>query len=186
VKTGGRVRRARREAILDLAVDLASAEGLEGLTIGRLAAELGMSKSGLFGRFGSKEKLQLAAVDTASQRFVSEVVEPARGEPEGLPRLRGYCDLYLSRQVVSGGCFWAGVAAEFDDRPGAVRDAIGERVAAWHAEIAHQAELGGVEDPDQLAFEIYSLTQGANSLLRLHGDKRGCARARAAIERLLS
>src|SRR3954469_23826296 len=99
-----------REGILERAMDLASVEGLEGLTIGRLASELELSKSGLFGHFGSKEELQLATVQAAARRFVRGVGEPALAKPEGAPRLRALCDGYLShleRQVFPGGCFWA-------------------------------------------------------------------------------
>src|SRR5438045_1680435 len=116
-----------REAILERAMDLASVEGLEGLTIGRLAAELQMSKSGLFGHFGSKEELQLATVREAADRFAAEVVEPTLTEEEGSPRLHALCERYigyLERNVFSGGCFFAAAAAEFDDRPGPVRDAV--------------------------------------------------------------
>ena len=112
---------SRREAILERAVEVASEEGLEGLTIGRLSSELGLSKSGLFGHFGSKEELQLAAVDAAERDLLREVVEPALTEPEGAPRLRAYCESwvgYLERKVFSGGCFFAAASAEFDGRPG--------------------------------------------------------------------
>ena len=97
---------SRRDAILERAVEVASAEGLEGLTIGRLSSELGLSKSGLFGHFGSKEELQLAAVDAANAIFFDEVVKPGLKEPEGAARLRAYCDAwvgYLERKVFSGG-----------------------------------------------------------------------------------
>src|SRR4051794_11009896 len=97
-KTRSRAKREPRrtkQAILDHAVDLASTEGLEGLTIGRLAADLGMSKSGLFGHFGSKEELQLATIEEASRRFISEVIEPTLTEPEGAPRLRALGESYL-------------------------------------------------------------------------------------------
>jgi AcrR family transcriptional regulator len=116
-----------REAILDRAVDLASTQGLEGLTIGRLATDLEMSKSGLFGHFGSKEELQLATIEAASGRFVTEVIQPTLAEPEGAPRLRAlarsYLD-YLERGVFAGGCFFAAASIEFDDRPGPVGDRI--------------------------------------------------------------
>src|SRR5215217_6715076 len=111
--------RRTREAILERAVDLASLQGLEGLSIGRLASDVEMSKSGLFAHFGSKQDLQLAAVDAAAQRFIDAVVRPALGSEQGEPRLRalvhGYLD-YLEAQVFPGGCFWAAAAIEFDDR----------------------------------------------------------------------
>ena len=178
----------RRDAILERAVDLASEEGLEGLTIGRLSSELGLSKSGLFGHFGSKEELQVAAVNAASVVFVREVIEPAQREPEGAPRLRAYCDRwvgYLERKVFSGGCFFAAATAEFDGRPGAVRDQLSQNQSAWLAELAKQAELAGAEDPEQLVFEVYSLVTGANGHHQLFDDERAFARARRAIDRLL-
>jgi AcrR family transcriptional regulator len=177
-----------RDAILERAVDLASVEGLEGLTIGRLATELGMSKSGLFGHFGSKEELQLATVREAADRFVAEVVQPALAEEEGLPRLRALCDRYvdyLERSVFSGGCFFAAATAEFDDRPGPVRDAVRTGVAAWLGLLERNAAGAGLDDPKQVAFELHALALGANAGARLFGDERAVARARTAIERLL-
>ncbi len=180
---------SRREAILERAVEVASEEGLEGLTIGRLSSELGLSKSGLFGHFGSKEELQLAAVDAASAIFVREVIEPALSEPEGAPRLRAFCESwvgYLERKVFTGGCFFAAASAEFDGRPGPVRDKLARRPeACCSARLEKQAKLAGVEDPDQLVFEVSSLVQGANAAYQLFGDERAFARARTAIERLL-
>lgn len=177
-----------RERILARAVDVASQEGLEGLTIGRLATELGLSKSGLFGHFGSKEELQLATVQAAARRFIEEVVAPAQAAPEGAERLRALCDRYvafLERGVFPGGCFWAAVSAEFDDRPGPVRDAVAGGVAAWLGELRRQAEAAGVEDPGQLAYELQALVSGANSAHRLLGDARAFERARVATDRLL-
>src|SRR2546430_9935827 len=118
-------KRSAREAILERAVDVASEEGLEGLTIGRLASELEMSKSGLFGHFGSKEELQLATVEAAARRFVNQVVEPALAEHEGASRLRALCAGYpshLDRRAFPGGRFWPSGTTEFDGRPGPVRD----------------------------------------------------------------
>jgi len=190
--TAGTDRRARpetRAAILGAAVDLASAEGLEGLTIGRLATETGMSKSGLFRHFGSKEELQLATVEEASRIFVAAVVEPALRAPEGEERLRALCDRYiahLEQQTFAGGCFWGATTAEFDDRPGAVRDAIAGAYGAWTTELARQARLAADADPEQLAFELVSVAQGANSRYRLFGDGDAFARARTAFEGLLA
>jgi AcrR family transcriptional regulator len=177
-----------REAILARAVDLASSEGLEGLTIGRLAGDLRMSKSGLFAHFGSKQELQLATVQAASQRFYEAVIAPAQGTPEGAERLRAYCDLYMSQlegALFPGGCFWAAASAELDDRPGPVRDAVQLAVGAWLSELRHQAQAAGVEDADGLAFEIYALGLGANASHRLLADRAAFSRARAAIERRL-
>jgi AcrR family transcriptional regulator len=176
--------RESRQAILEQAVDLASTDGLEGVTIGRLASELEMSKSGLFGHFGSKEELQLATVEAAGRRFAGVVVEPTLSEPEGAMRLRALCDRYLAyleRRVFPGGCFWATVTIEFDGRPGRVRDRIREGVRAWLGGLEQQAALAGVEDPVQLAFEIQALGQAANSSYQLFDDRAAFGRARLAI-----
>jgi AcrR family transcriptional regulator len=178
-----------RSTILEFAVDLASAEGLEGLTIGRLAGELGMSKSGLFAHFGSKEELQLATIEAAAERFYGAVIAPAQDAQEGEARLRAYCERYLDylqHEVFAGGCFWAATAAEFDDRPGVVRDAVRAGVAGWMGEIERQAAIAGVRAPAELAFEIYSLGLGANACSRLLGDERAFERARSAIERRIA
>jgi AcrR family transcriptional regulator len=177
-----------REAILERAVDIASTKGLEGLTIGGLASELGLSKSGLFGHFGSKEELQLATVRQAATRFVREVVEPAYREPEGRERLRALCDRYLDHlasDVFPGGCFWAAAASEFDGRPGPVRDAIRDASAAWLGELERQAQAAGAENPGQLAFELQALAAAANWSFQLFEDRAAFDRARLAMGRLL-
>jgi AcrR family transcriptional regulator len=174
-----------RAAILERAVDLASKEGLEGLTIGRLAAELRMSKSGLFAHFGSKQELQLATVEAAAARFRVAVIEPALTAPDGAPRLRAMAAEYLDRlDVYEGGCFWAAASVEYDDRPGPVRDAIAATVDAWVGELERQARIAGVADPERFAFELYSLTVGTNLRFRLSGDERVFAHARAALCRI--
>lgn len=178
-----------RAAILDRAIDLASVEGLEGLTIGRLASELEMSKSGLFAHFGSKQELQLATVAAAAQRFGAAVIEPALGAPDGAPRLRAMGDSYLAHlegDGYSGGCFWAATSAEYDDRPGPVRDAIAAALDAWLGELERQARIGGCPDPGRFAFELYAVVMGANSRFRLSGDRAVFAYARDAINRLLA
>lgn len=176
-----------RAAILDRAVDLASAEGLEGLTIGRLAAELRMSKSGLFAHFGSKQELQLATIGAAAARFRARVIEPSLVEPEGAPRLRALSERYLDQlRDYSGGCFWAATSAEYDDRPGPVRDAIAGSLDAWIAALQQQAKVAGVARPERFAFELYSLVMGANARFRLSGDERVFEYAREALERLLA
>jgi AcrR family transcriptional regulator len=180
---------ATRAAILDRAVDLASAEGLEGLTIGRLAADLEMSKSGLFAHFGSKQELQLATVEAAAERFRTAVIEPAASAPEGSPRLRAMADSYLAHlgsDDYTGGCFWGATSAEYDDRPGPVRDAIATALSAWLAELERQARVAGHEQPDRIAFEMYAIVMGANSRFRLSHDRRVFDLARDAVERLLA
>jgi AcrR family transcriptional regulator len=179
---------ATRSAILQHAVDLASKEGLEGLTIGRLASDLAMSKSGLFAHFGSKQDLQMATIEAAGMRFYEAVIAPAASVPEGAPRLRTYCERYmrtLRDGLFSGGCFWAAASAEFDDKPGPVREAIQQAVRAWLGELQRQAQIAGAEDPYGLAFEIYSLGLGANAFARLLDDHDAVSRASEALERRL-
>jgi AcrR family transcriptional regulator len=176
-----------RASILDRAIDLASAEGLEGLTIGRLASELQMSKSGLFAHFGSKQELQLATIGAAAERFKAAVIEPALDLSEGAPRLRAMAERYLDQlDDYSGGCFWASTSAEYDDRPGPVRDAIAGLLEAWLAELERQARIAGVEHPERFAFELFSLVMGANARYRLSGDRQVFDYAREALARLLA
>jgi AcrR family transcriptional regulator len=194
--TGRKAQGARtRQAILETAVDVASAEGLEGLTIGRLAAELSLSKSGLFAHFGSKEDLQLATVEAARAIFIREVVSPAFKAEDAMPRLWKLCEIwldYVQGGVFRGGCFFAAAAAEFDSRPGPVRDRIAAIMKEWlstlrRAVVAAQ-EAGQMDtsvDPTQLAFEFNALELGANWAFQLYGDRQAFARAREAIlERL--
>lgn len=177
-----------RGRILALSVQIASSEGLEALTIGRLANELGMSKSGLFGHFGSKEELQLATIEAGAGLFGRTVIDPALREPSGKPRLRklafGFID-YLESSVFSGGCFWTSVAAEFDNREGPVRDRIEHHVGVWVNILAEQAKAAGVEDPRQLAFELFSIGQGTNMQYQLFRDAEVFERARKTVERIL-
>ena len=176
-----------RAAILERAVDLASAEGLEGLTIGRLASELRMSKSGLFAHFGSKRELQLATVEAAAARFAAAVVEPALAAPAGAERLRALNERYLEHlDLYAGGCFWAATSAEYDDRPGPVRDAIAATLDAWMAELVRQAEIAGVANPRRFAFELYAVVMGANSRYRISGEAEVFEYAREALARLES
>lgn len=177
-----------RAAILSRAVDLASVEGLEGLTIGRLAADLEMSKSGLFSHFGSKQELQLAVVGAAAQRFGETVIKPAASAAAGAPRLRAMVGAYfdhLEGDAYSGGCFWGAASVEYDDRPGPVRDAIVQALDSWLAELERQAKEAGLEDPGRVAFELYALVMGANSRYRISGDRRVFTYARDAVKRLL-
>jgi AcrR family transcriptional regulator len=174
-----------RAAILEHAVDLASVEGLEGLTIGRLAAELKMSKSGLFAHFGSKQELQLATIEAAAERFRTAVIEPAMSAPDGAPRLRAMGERYLEHlDLYTGGCFWGATSAEYDDRPGPVRDAIAGAIDGWLGELERQSEIAGVEQPDRFAFELYAVVMGANARYRLSGDRKVFEHARSALERL--
>jgi AcrR family transcriptional regulator len=174
-----------RAAILDRAVDLASVEGLEGLTIGRLASDLQMSKSGLFRHFGSKQDLQLATVAAAGERFVAMVIEPALDARDGASRLRAMADRYFDYiESFPGGCFWGATMSEYDDRPGPVRDAIAASMDAWMAELVRQSKVAGIADPDRYAFELYAVVMAANARHRLSGDRRAFDLARAALARL--
>jgi AcrR family transcriptional regulator len=178
-----------RAAILDRAIDIASTDGLDGLTIGRLAGELEMSKSGLFAHFGSKQDLQLATVEAAAARFRKAVIDPTRSAADGGPRMRAMATAYLTHLdsgAYSGGCFWAATSAEYDDRPGPVRDAIAGALDAWLGELERQARVAGVVDPERLAFELYAVVMGANSRYRLSGDRRVFGYARQSVERLLA
>jgi len=181
-----------RQGILDHAVDLASLEGLEGLTIGRLADELGMSKSGLFAHFGSKEELQLAVVEAAAQRFIREIYTPALKEPRGYPRLMAICLSWLSymrRGVFPGGCFFAAASFEFDGRPGAVRNLVRRMMDDWIGALEravrmaqHEGHLDPEVNPSQVAFELNSLFIGANFSFYLRDDQQAIDRAQQAIE----
>ena len=181
-----------RKAILARAVHLASTEGLEGLTIGRLAAELSLSKSGLIGHFGSKEELQLATIDAAREIFVERVVAPALSAAEGLPRLQALCDhwlAYVQRETFHGGCFFSAAAAEFDGRPGPVRDRIAVILREWldglEAAICDAQRLHHLRsevDAKQLAFELHALELGANWAFQLFADHDAFERARRGIQ----
>ena len=181
-----------RQSILERAVDLASLEGLEGLTIGRLAEELGMSKSGLFAHFGSKEELQLATIEAARERFVESVFRPSLKAERGYPRLMAICRAWLTyvrHGVFPGGCFFAAASFEFDGRPGPVRDAIAAIMDGWIGSIEKAVALAQEEghidpdiEPEQLAFEINALFFGANFSYQLRDDKKALERAMQAIE----
>jgi len=186
-----------RQAILDTAAALATEEGLEPLSIGRLAEATAMSKSGLFAHFGSKEELQLATVDHAAALFVREVIAPAREAPRGVARVWALCENmvdYAQRQVFPGGCFFAAAAFEFNRRPGAVRDRIEHMLGTWLSYLEHaveQAQQTGelVQNPSakELAFELDAFAQAANAKFQLFRDEAVFADARRAIrERLES
>ncbi len=180
-----------RADTLDAAVSLASVVGLEGLTIGRLAGELGMSKSGLVGRFGSKEQLQLAALELAAEMFRRAVYAPAAGEPAGLRRLNAICDAwvkYLHDPPFPGGCFLTTASVEFDARPGPVNQAIKTFMRRWidtlEREVATaigNGELPEAADLKDTAFAINALAMGANCAYQLDRDPRVLESARRAM-----
>ena len=180
-----------RHAILDVAAEHASEHGLESLSIGGLATATGMSKSGLFAHFGSKEELQLATVDHAAEIFVREVIAPARSAPRGIARIWALLDgflEYVERKVFSGGCFFGTTSAEFKNRPGPVRDRIVERLGNWHSYLAHAVEqaqeLGELDPaaaPRRIAFELNAFVQNAEADHELFGDPRVFSDAREAV-----
>ena len=180
-----------RQAILSHASRLASAEGLEAVSLQRLASDLGISKSGLFAHFGSKEELQLATIDEAGRVFTEEVLKPGLKTPAGLGRVWAMCNSflsYLSRGVFPGGCFFEAALSEFDSKPGRIRDAVVEKRGYWVASLARATRdamtAGEVQpdvDADQVAWELGSLLVGANSSFVQDGGTVGIERARRAI-----
>ena len=181
-----------RHAILRRAANLASVAGLEGLTIGNLASALGISKSGLFAHFGSKEELQCAVVDEARDIFVEAVIQPAR-DLKGLRRLQHLCEnwvAYAESKVFPGGCFFSAASLEFDDRPGKVRDRIVELMMQWLdllERTVRDAQVSGEMrkdvDPHLFAFEMHALAMGGNWSSRLFKDDAGFRASRQAVVR---
>lgn len=185
-----------RQAILREAAKLATTEGLTGLSIARLADAVGMSKSGLFAHFGSKEELQLATIEAASEIFDEEVVTPALVETTGIGRLRALAENFLRHveaRVFPGGCFFASVAAEMDTHPGPVRDRAIQMTDAWFTGLlaaVRDAQAEGAvdpaEDPGQLAFELNAYLLMANAAFVAMDSTVPLAAARRAIDRRLS
>ncbi|MFN8160909.1 MAG: TetR/AcrR family transcriptional regulator [Solirubrobacterales bacterium] len=185
-----------RRAILREAASLATVDGIEGLSLGRLAEAVGMSKSGLFAHFGSKEELQLATIDTADRIYREVVVDPAREAEPGTARLLAYTDRFLAHVrdgVFPGGCFFASAAGELDTRPGPVRDRAMRSVNDWIellvAEVSAAQEAGEVDpslDPAQLAFELHAFMLLANMQFIATGEEAPLGRARRAVESRLA
>ena len=184
-----------RNSILEVAAALATEEGLDPLSIGRLAEATQMSKSGLFAHFGSKEELQLATVDHAAKLFVAEVIDPARSAPRGLARIWALCDHmigYAERQVFPGGCFFAATSFEFNNRPGPVRDRIEEMIRSWLTYLEHaveQAQEAGELDAKvsarEIAFQLDAFAQASNAQYQLFRDPQVFDDARRAIQERL-
>ncbi len=183
-----------RATILEAALTLASHMGLEGLSIGALAEVTGMSKSGVFAHFGSRDELQIAVVREYHHKFEEEVFYPALREPRGLPRLRALFDNWVRRVAVEidSGCIYISGAVEFDDRPGPVRDALVDMVQTWQDALERAIRMGVEEghlradtDPAQMLFEVHGL------ILALHHDARflrhpgAVDRAKVAFRRVL-
>lgn len=185
-----------RTRTLEAAVDLASVEGLEGVTIGRLAGHLSMSKSGLIGRFGDKEAMQHAVLDAAVERFTRAVWVPARDAEPGLPRLRAIIDAWVAHLgdgTFPGGCFVTTASVEYDARPGALHDAVKAAVRRWlgvlEAEARHAQEAGDLpadRDPAQVAFELHSLASGGSVAGRVTDDPDALARTHEAMLRVVA
>jgi AcrR family transcriptional regulator len=184
-----------RQLILDSAVRLATVEGLDGLSIGTLARATGLSKSGVYAHFDSKEELQLAAVDHARVLFIDVVVVPAL-EHGGLDRLRGFCEsflTYVEKRTLPGGCFFAAAAAELGARPGPLRERVAANQKDWVGVLTDAAneavaagELGGDTDVATLVFELNALVIAANTAFILHDDPAVLTQARTAIGRVIA
>jgi AcrR family transcriptional regulator len=192
VRDGRRVRGERtRAAILDAAVATASVSGLDGMSLSQLAARLGLSKSGLFAHWPDKESLQLAVVDRARQQWVERIVEPALRQPKGLAQVWALHEgrmAFYADQVLPGGCFFAAVGPEFDDKPGVVRDRVAEAMRTWHellvtllTKAVRLGQLHAGTDVEMLAFEIQSCDDGVIRHGRLLGSSRAIQFSRGAV-----
>ncbi|WP_223622837.1 TetR/AcrR family transcriptional regulator [Microbacterium sp. EST19A] len=181
---------ASRRVVLESATDLASVDGLDGLTIGRLSEASGYSKSSIATLFQSKEGLQLATVAAAREIFVAQIIGPARSEPRGVRRLAALMRnglIYSRDRVFSGGCFFAATAADVDSKPGPVSDAVRAGLSDWYSYVAMQiryaVDAGEIEvdDIEVLAFELIALDDQANSRSLLMRDERPYVLAAAAM-----
>ena len=185
-----------REAVTEAAVQRASIEGLEGLTIGGLADEAQMRKSSVFSLFGSKRELQMAALESAVEQFKREVWEPIAGEPPGLARLLALCDSWLSyhqREVMPGGCFLTTATVEYDARPGPMRDNVATTMSRWLDVLERETrnaieadELPPESHPADIAFELNALAAAASYGFQLWRDPEVFARARRSMRRVLA
>ena len=187
---------ATRERIIESALRTASVEGLEGISLGRLAADVGMSKSGLFAHFEGKEALQLDVLAAAAEKFVDVVVRPALAEPRGEPRVRALFERWLTwerHESLPGGCVFMHAAAELDDRPGPPRDALVKWQREWLQALAKAAQLAvdaghfrAELDPDLFAFQEYGLVLGYYHARRLLNDPHAEDRVRRAFAALVA
>jgi AcrR family transcriptional regulator len=184
-----------RDAIIRRAADIGSVEGLEGITIGRLAADLEMSKAGVIGHFGSKEELQLATLELAAELFIEQVWKPVEHLRPGLERLLGICESwtrYADEPILSGGCFIAAVSFEFDGREGRVHDQLKVVVGRWRKTLVREisaaiadGDLPADLDPEQAAFSLEALTAGMNPARQLYGDTSAAEWSRRAMHAVL-
>jgi AcrR family transcriptional regulator len=185
-----------RTTILLTAARLVTVKGLEGLSIGELAAEVGMSKSGLYAHFKSKEELDLATIETAATIFDREVLQPALAAPAGLRRVRALADSFLrhlERKVFPGGCFFAAVLAELDTRPGLARDRVAKVLDAWltlltqcFADAQANGEIKPQSDIAQAAFETEGMLLTANYLFVMRDDITPLNQARQGLENIIT
>ena len=185
-----------RAMILQSAAELASARGLEPLSIGELAAHTSMSKGGLIGHFGSKEQLQLATIEHARQIFIDEVVNPALKTQPGLERVNALCERwidYCHREVFPGGCFFSATTVEYKNRPGPIRDRIIQIMDSWTDTIKHAIkraqkanQLPPSTDTTQLTFELQAIIMAANWDYQLHHNPHTFRHARTAIQTRLA
>ena len=182
-----------RDNVMMHAVHIATREGLEALTIGRVSESAGIAKASLLGHYGSKEQLQLATLDAGAQSFVESIVLPASQFPEGIVRLQGTVERWLVQiSQADGGCLFASVAAEFDTRPGPVRTRIRELVGVWQATLAAQVveakrlkHMSAKIEPEQLVFALYGVELSLNLRVQLFEDRSALTRARHAMTTLL-
>ena len=184
-----------RALILEAAVQQASEGGFESITIGTLAERTKLSKSGLFAHFGSRQELQIAAMDEAGRRFTEAVFLPALKAPRGLRRLRALFEGWVrwpEMAQLSGSCPLYAAAAEYDDKPGSMRDAVVERQALLARELAKSVrmaietgELDAQADPEQIAFEMIGIVLAMYQSQRLMGDGKAALRAATAFNRLV-
>ncbi|EYC50361.1 TetR family transcriptional regulator [Hylemonella gracilis str. Niagara R] len=184
-----------RLVILDAALSLAAQAGLEGLSIGALAESTGMSKSGVFAHFGSREELQISVIHEYFQRFEQEVFYPAIKEARGLPRLRALFENWMKRvtEEIQSGCIFISGAIDFDDRPGPVRDALATSVRVWLAAVERAATLAKEEgqlvadaDERQICFEIHGLILSVHYEARFLQTPGSIERAQRAFEQILA
>jgi AcrR family transcriptional regulator len=184
-----------RDAIIRRAADIGSVEGLEGITIGRLAIDLEMSKAGVIGHFGTKEELQLATLELAAELFVEQVWKPVEDLRPGLERLLGICEAwtrYADEPILSGGCFIAAVSFEFDGREGRVHDELKQVVGRWRKTLVREISVAIADgdlppdlDPEQAAFSMEALAAGMNPARQLYGDTSAAAWSLQAMHAVL-
>lgn len=183
-----------RETIVARAYAIACINGLEGLTIGGVAEQVGMSKSGVFAHFGSREELQLATLDLGGELFVRDVLAPSLKERRGLPRLRAIFANWAEwvRHEQDGGCLFLAAASEYDDRPGPIRDRVLQQESDWRDQLARavqlciaSGELGDDAEPAQVAFELYAIALAVHHDAGMTGYDEAARRGFRAFDRLI-